>query len=114
MIFMAEKQKINKGADCGTSDLLLAAVILDHNSPIEGLNNSKKLTEKKREALYPEIIAKDLDYCIVHISPQEVDKINILEARKLGMAKAIAGLKRQTMPYLVVILFHQIFVPPQG
>lgn len=61
--------KLNKGAGCGASDLVVAAVVLDPNNPIEGLNDSKKLTEKKREALYPEIIAKALDYCIIHISP---------------------------------------------
>ena len=72
----------------------MAAVILDPNNPIKGLNDSKKLTEKKRELLYPEIIAKALDYCIIHISSQEVDSINILEERKLGMAKAIAGSKK--------------------
>ena len=95
------------GAGCGASDLLVAAVILDPNSPIEGLNDSKKLTENKREALYPEIIAKALDYCIIHISPQEVDRINILEARRLGMAKAIAGLKK--VDYAI---FDGNFVPP--
>ena len=99
--------KLNKGAGCGASDLVVAAVILDPNNPIEGLNDSKKLTEKKRELLYPEIIAKALDYCIIHISPQEVDRINILEARKLGMAKAIAGLKK--VDYAI---FDGNFVPP--
>lgn len=82
------------GAGCGASDLLVATVILDPNNPIAGLNDSKKLTEKKREALYPEIIEKALDYCIIHISPQEIDKINILEARMEGFRRAIAGLKR--------------------
>lgn len=82
------------GAGCGASDLLVAAVILDPNKPIAGLNDSKKLTEKKREALYPEIIEKALDYCIIHISPQEIDKINILEARMEGFRRAIAGLNQ--------------------
>lgn len=82
-------------------------MILDPNNPIEGLNDSKKLTEKKRELLYPEIIAKALDYCIIHISPQQVDTINILEARKLGMAQAIKGLKK--VDYAI---FDGNFVPP--
>ena len=80
--------------EAGASDLLVAAVILDPNNPIEGLNDSKKLTEKKREALYPQIIEKALDYCIIHISPKEIDKINILEARMEGFRRAIAGLKK--------------------
>lgn len=82
------------GAGCGASDLLVAAVILDPKNPIEGLNDSKKLTEKKRELLYPEIIEKALDYCIVHISPKEVDSLNIFQARMEGFRRAIAGLKR--------------------
>lgn len=82
------------GAGCGASDLLVAAVILDPKNPIIGLNDSKKLTEKKRELLYPEIIEKALDYNIVHISPQEIDNINILQARLLGFKKAIEGLKK--------------------
>lgn len=82
------------GAGCGASDLLVAAVILDPNNPIIGLNDSKKLTEKKRELLYPEIIEKALDYCIIHISPQEVDKLNIYQARMEGFRRAIEGLKK--------------------
>lgn len=81
------------GAGCGASDLLVAAVILDPNNPIKGLNDSKKLTEKKREILYPEIIEKALDYCIVHISPKEVDSLNIFQARMEGFRRAITGLK---------------------
>lgn len=87
-------KKLNKGAGCGASDLLVAAVILDPKNPIEGLNYSKKLTEKKRESLYPEIIEKALDYCMIHISPQEIDQINILQARMEGFRRAILGLKK--------------------
>lgn len=82
------------GAGCGASDLLVASVILDPKNPIIGLNDSKKLTDKKREALYPEIIEKALDYCIIHVSPQEIDKINILQSRMEGFKRAIAGLKK--------------------
>jgi ribonuclease HII len=82
------------GAGCGASDLLVAAVILDPNNPIEGLNDSKKLTEKKREELYPKIIEKALDYCIINVSPKEIDTINILQARMEGFRRAINGLKK--------------------
>lgn len=82
------------GAGCGASDLLVAAVILDPNNPIEGLNDSKKLTEKKREELYPIIVEKALDYCIINISPKEIDTINILQARMEGFRRAINGLKK--------------------
>ena len=91
---MDKTQKLNKGAGCGASDLLVAAVILDPKNPIEGLNDSKKLTEKKREDLYPEIIEKALDYCIIHISPQEIDKTNMLQARMEGFRRAISRLKK--------------------
>ncbi len=95
--------KPNNGAGCGASDLLVAAVILDPQNPIIWLNDSKKLTEKKREALYPEIIKKALDYCIIHISPQEIDKINILQARMEGFRRAIEILVKRTGANYAVI-----------
>lgn len=79
---------------------MVAAVILDPNNPITGLNDSKKLTEKKRELLYPEIIEKALDYCIVHISPKEVDSLNIFQARMEGFRRAIAGLRK--VDYVII------------
>lgn len=91
-LYTAMVDECGAGPLCG--DLVVAAVILDPNNPIVGLNDSKKLTEKKRELLYPQIIEKALDYCIIHISPEEIDKINIFQARMLGMKMAIEGLKR--------------------
>ena len=74
--------------------LLVAAVILGNEGlKIEGLNDSKKLTEKKREQLYPKIIEKALAWSIVEISPQEVDEKNILQATLDGMAKAFFELQ---------------------
>ena len=87
---------------------MVASVILDPNNPIAGLNDSKKLTEKKREALYPEIIKKALDYCIIHVSPQEIDTINILQARLEGFKRAIVGLKK--VDYVII---DGNKVPPQ-
>lgn len=91
-LYTACVDECGAGPLCG--DLVVAAVILDPNKPILGLDDSKKLTEKKRELLYPEIIEKAIDYCIVHITPKEIDEINILQARMLGMKKAIEGLKK--------------------
>ncbi len=82
------------GAGCAASNLLVSAVILDPRKPIKGLDDSKKLSEKKRKELYPEIIEKALDYSIIHISPQEIDQINILQARMEGFRRAILGLKK--------------------
>ncbi|WP_084418153.1 ribonuclease HII [Henriciella litoralis] len=66
------------------------AVILDPRKPIEGLTDSKKLTEARREALYPEIKSKALTYGIGWASPGEIDTLNIREATFLAMKRAIA------------------------
>lgn len=91
-LFSAGCDEAGAGPLCG--DLVVAAVILDPKNPIEGLNDSKKLTEKKRESLYPQIIEKALDYCIVHISPKEIDELNIFQARMEGFRRAVSGLKK--------------------
>lgn len=72
--------------------LAVAAVILDPDRPIAGLNDSKKLSEARREALYPQIIERALGYCIVLIEPAEIDRLNIFQATMTGMSRAIAGL----------------------
>ncbi len=81
------------GPLCG--DVVAAAVILDPDNPISGLNDSKKLSEKKREALFPEIKEKALAYCIARASAEEIDDINILHARMLAMTRAVNGLTLQ-------------------
>ncbi len=72
--------------------LAVAAVILDPARPIAGLNDSKKLSEAKREALYPQIIEYALAYCVVLIEPDEIDRLNIFQATMAGMSRAVAGL----------------------
>lgn len=79
------------GPLCG--DVVAAAVILDPDNPIAALNDSKKLSEKKREALFPEIKEKALSYCIARASAEEIDSINILQARMLAMTRAVRGLE---------------------
>lgn len=69
-----------------------AAVILDPANPIEGLNDSKKLSEKKREALFPQICEKALAYSIVFVDERTIDTINILQATMQGMRQAVLGL----------------------
>lgn len=69
-----------------------AAVILPEGCVIEGLNDSKKLSEKKREALFDEIRAKALSYAIAFATEQEIDQINILQATYLAMERACQGL----------------------
>ncbi|EJF9955355.1 ribonuclease HII [Vibrio parahaemolyticus] len=82
-------------------DVVTAAVILDPNNPIEGLNDSKKLSEKKRLALLPEIKEKALAWAVGRCSPEEIDELNILQATMVAMQRAIAGLNVQ--PDLVLI-----------
>ena len=69
-----------------------AAVILDPAQPIAGLTDSKKISEKKRFALEPEIKAKVAFWCVAHAGPDEIDQLNIREATFLAMQRAIAGL----------------------
>lgn len=76
-------------------DVVTAAVILDPNNPIEGLTDSKKLSEKKRLALLPEIKQKALAWSVGRCSPQEIDQLNILQATMVAMQRAIAGLEIQ-------------------
>lgn len=74
-------------------DVYAAAVIFTEGTLIEGINDSKKLSEKKREKLYDEIIEKAESYCIATASVEEIERLNILGAAKLAMQRAVAGLK---------------------
>lgn len=73
-------------------DVVTAAVILDPAKPIIGLADSKKLSEKRRLALYDEICENALAFAIGRCSPAEIDALNILQATMLAMQKAVAGL----------------------
>lgn len=73
-------------------DVFAAAVIFDENTVIDGVNDSKKLSEKKRELLYDEITAKAVAWSIGRASAEEIDKINILNASLLAMARAVNAL----------------------
>lgn len=79
-----------RGPLCGP--VAAAAVIMPKDSRIEGVNDSKKLTEKKREALYEQIIKEAIAYSVCLIDNQEIDRINILNATLKAMEQAINGL----------------------
>ena len=79
-----------RGPLCGP--VVAAAVILPPGLEIEGLNDSKKLTEKKREALFDVIKECALAYAIAEASPEEIDEINILNASMLAMRRAVEAL----------------------
>ncbi|XID75977.1 ribonuclease HII [Alkanindiges sp. WGS2144] len=72
--------------------VVTAAVILDPNHPIAGLNDSKKLSEKKRELLFAQIQQKALAWCISEATHEEIDELNILHATMLAMTRAIENL----------------------
>ena len=82
-------------------DVYAAAVILDPDNPIDGLNDSKKLTEKKREALYPVILEKAAAWSVGVATVEEIETYNILQATFLAMRRAVAGLSIQ--PNLVLV-----------
>ncbi|GEC94175.1 ribonuclease HII [Zoogloea ramigera] len=79
-----------RGPLCGP--VVAAAVILDPARPIVGLADSKKLSEKRRNALAIEIREKALAWCIAEASVAEIDRLNILHATMLAMQRAVAGL----------------------
>lgn len=82
-------------AGCGplAGPVYAAAVILNPEDHIPGLNDSKKLSEKKRELLFPEIQKRALAWAIASASAEEIDQLNILQARLLAMRRAISALQ---------------------
>lgn len=104
MDYLYEQQAIEAGYKviCGIDEagrgplagpVHAAAVVLPIGLEIEGLNDSKKLTEKKREQLFDIICEKAIDYSIGVATEQEIDEINILNATFLAMHRAVEGLK---------------------
>ncbi|GAA5587311.1 ribonuclease HII [Acinetobacter calcoaceticus] len=106
-MFIAGVDEAGRGPLVGS--VVAAAVILDPNNPIAGLNDSKKLTEKKREKLFIEIQEKALAWSIAEATHGEIDELNILQATFLAMQRAVDGLK--TQPQKVIVDGNQI---PKG
>lgn len=92
-LLVAGVDEVGRGPLVG--DVVTAAVILDPQKPITGLTDSKKLSEKKRLALFPEIKEKALAWSIGRCSPAEIDEFNILQATMIAMQRAVAGLAIQ-------------------
>ncbi len=82
-----------RGPLCGP--VFAAACILPAGLVLDGLNDSKKLTPKKREKLFDEICQNAISYCIASASVEEIDRLNILEADLLAMRRAIDGLSHK-------------------
>lgn len=98
-MLIAGVDEVGRGPLVG--NVVAAAVILDPENPIEGLADSKKLSEKKRERLFDEIQLKAKAFCIALATPAEIDEINILHASMLAMQRAVEGLKIQPNHVLV-------------
>lgn len=88
-----------RGPLCGP--VCCAAVILNPEDPIQGVTDSKKLSEKRREELYDQITRRALAWHVEFVSPQEIDEKNILWATMAGMTRAVNAL--ETRPNLVLI-----------
>lgn len=89
-ILIAGVDEVGRGPLAGP--VVTAAVILDDNNPIEGLADSKKLSEKRRETLEEIIKAQALSWSLGRAEPEEIDQINILQATLLAMKRAVEGL----------------------
>ncbi|WPC04039.1 ribonuclease HII [Pseudomonas benzenivorans] len=87
---VAGVDEVGRGPLCGA--VVTAAVILDPARPIHGLNDSKKLSEARREQLFEEIREKALAWCIARAEVEEIDRLNILQATLLAMQRAVEGL----------------------
>ncbi|HET6432285.1 ribonuclease HII [Dyella sp.] len=94
------KRRLTAGVDeAGRGPLagpvVVAAVVLDPRRPIDGLDDSKKLSEARREALYPLVLERAIAHCVVVVGPDEIDRLNIFQATMVGMSRAVAGLPRR-------------------
>ncbi len=89
-LYLAGVDEVGRGPLAGP--VVAAAVILDPERPIEGLKDSKKLSEKRREELAETIRENALAWCIGRAEVDEIDRINILQASLLAMRRAVEGL----------------------
>jgi ribonuclease HII len=89
-VIIAGVDEVGRGPLIG--DVVTAAVILDPEKPIEGLDDSKKISESRRELLAEQIKENALAYSIARASVEEIDKINILQATMLAMSRAVNAL----------------------
>lgn len=107
--FIAGIDEVGRGPLAGP--VYAAAVILDFENPILGIKDSKKLTEKQRLELYEKIKTEALAYSLGYATVEEIDELNILEATKLAMLRAIEGLKIKPDIIMIDALKLDIDVP---
>jgi ribonuclease HII len=112
--FIAGVDEVGRG--CLAGCVVAAAVILDFSKPVPaGLNDSKKLSVKKREGLDSEIKANALSYAIAEVSAKEIDQINILEATRKAMCLAIKKLDPAADFLLIdAVQLKTLFIPQKA
>ena len=81
--------------------VVVAAVIMPKDSMIEGVNDSKKVSEKKRELLYDKILEEAISYGVGIVDQTEIDRVNILNATKAGLTQAVSSL--ETKPDIILV-----------
>lgn len=109
---IAGVDEVGRGPLAG--NVVCCAVIMPLDDIIEGVDDSKKLSEKKRKMLSEQIKEKAIAYSIAEVSPQVIDEINILEATKKCMAMAINGLKIKPDIVLIDALDIKVDIPVKG
>lgn len=80
--------------------VVVAAVVLPAGFELTGLNDSKKMSEAQRNE-QAKRLRESADYCVVHVSPEEIDRLNILKATMKGMSRALKGLKSPVTTALI-------------
>lgn len=97
------------GRGCLFGDVVAAAVILPRDLVIEGINDSKKLSQKKREELYDTILAHAVAWSVARVDAATIDRINIRQASRLAMKQAVEGL--EPAPDFLLVDAEQVDVP---
>ena len=102
---MDKSKKLNNAAGVLSGDLFVCGLVIKKEdlSKLSGVNDSKKLTEKKRAELFPKIVELAVDYELVRMTPQEVDTLNVFQARMEGFRRAIEILSQRTSANYAVI-----------
>ena len=113
VIYVAGIDEVGRGPLAGP--VVTAIVILKKDCSILGINDSKKLSQSKREELYEKICEESIDYSVGIVSPEEIDEINILQATYKAMRKAIDGLKIKPNHILVdALTIPEVDLPQTG
>ncbi|GGB56740.1 ribonuclease HII [Fictibacillus barbaricus] len=97
--YIAGVDEVGRGPLAGP--VVAAAVILPEDYMLSGINDSKKLSEKKREFLYDEIVKDAISYSVYLVQPEKIDEINIYQASKLAMTEAVCQLDVQPDQLLI-------------